>query len=125
MAAMSRNGAVVGPARLSRAYIRHGDDVDLVPHMIECEQAVEEHQHAIRQPGRRWSDRRYFPAGGPCRSRIPDGPRRKGRHPGDVRRPVRLQQFFQQVERYCPWRFSAGLPRCDRDFVAACAITCM
>ena len=40
-------GAIIGPARTLARYIGSGDDVNLVAQVIEGQQPVEEHQHAI------------------------------------------------------------------------------
>ena len=42
-------GPVIGAARTLARNIRGGDDVNLVAQVIESQQAIEEHQHAIGQ----------------------------------------------------------------------------
>ena len=44
-----RGGAVISPARTLARHIGSGDDVNLVAQVIERQQAVEKHQHAVGQ----------------------------------------------------------------------------
>ena len=94
------SGPVISLARTLARNIGRGDDVDLVAQVIERQQAVEEHQHAIGQREIVFgmlAD--IFQLPDHVVSEISDGARGKRRQPGHSRRTMLPQQFLHDLNR--------------------------
>src|SRR5579863_2115022 len=112
-------GAVIGAARTLARNIRGGDDVNLVAQVIEGQQPIEEHQHAIGQGKvvfRVITD--SFQLADRVIGKISDSPSSERRQAGNGRRTMLPEQLFQHGQ-YAARALFASLAELQHNVFAA------